>query len=473
MNAPGGLIRRASIVAGTSPSGGSLARRLVWLAVGWCVAILIVAGIALSVFFHQAAVGRMDTGLAEITDGLFSHTTVSDGQVFAPPLTDARAQNAYSGNYWQVAEIAPDGRRLTALVWSRSLWDTLLNARPDGIAALKKTGTTVHYDVKGPSGQQLRVLATSALIQGRPLIFMAAEDRRAIDRDSSGFALVTAITLVLMAVGLASAVFLQVRIGLGPLYAMGREIAAVRQGKAQRLSQSYPAELAPLAGELNALLDHNQEVVERQRTHVGNLAHALKTPISVMLTEAERSPGALAAVVTRQAEAMRNHVEHHLRRARAAARTTGSGERTPVAEVLDELSRTLGRIFRGQVEIDWDAPDELDFAGERQDLLEIAGNVLENACKWSRGRVRVAAAPLDDDPRRFRLTVEDDGPGLPPDQREAVLKRGARLDETAPGSGLGLSIVDELARAYGGVLTLSDSSLGGLKIILDLPRAEL
>jgi signal transduction histidine kinase len=260
-------------------------------------------------------------------------------------------------------------------------------------------------------------------------------------------------------------------VGLGPLFAMGREIGAVRRGKAQRLSRSYPSELAPLAGELNALLDHNQEVVERQRTHVGNLAHALKTPLSVMLTEAEGEPGALAEVVTRQAQAMREHVEHHLRRARAAARSPGSGERTPVAEVLDELSRTLERIFTGKVRIDWDAPDELEFAGERQDLLEMAGNVLENACKWSRGRVR-ALAEAAPDPRRFVLTVEDDGPGLPPEMRAAVLKRGERLDENAPGSGLGLSIVDELARAYGGRLTLTESSLGGLKIVLDLPQAE-
>jgi signal transduction histidine kinase len=141
--------------------------------------------------------------------------------------------------------------------------------------------------------------------------------------------------------------------------------------------------------------------------------------------------------------------------------------------VLDELSRTLERIFRDRVSIDWDAPDDLDFAGERHDLLELAGNVMENACKWSRGRVRAVAEASIADPRRLRLTVEDDGPGLPPDQRAAVLKRGARLDETAPGSGLGLSIVDELARAYGGALSLSDSPLGGLKIVLELPRAEL
>jgi signal transduction histidine kinase len=168
---------------------------------------------------------------------------------------------------------------------------------------------------------------------------------------------------------------------------------------------------------------------------------------------------------------MRQQVDHHLRRARAAARTQGQGERTSVAEVLDELARTLERIFRDRgVSIDWDAPEDLYFLGERQDLLEIVGNGIENACKWSRSKVRVRAEAFT--PERFRLTVEDDGPGLPPDRREEVVRRGARLDENAPGSGLGLSIIDELARAYGGALKLDDSALGGLRIEIDLPQAE-
>jgi signal transduction histidine kinase len=457
-----------------APGRGSLARRLIWLALGWSAAVLIAAGVALSLFFHQAALSRFDQSLADTADGLYAGATVEDGQVIAPPLTDARALRAYSGKYWQIAEPGADGK-LHYLARSRSLWDSSLAAPADAVERLSRMpGEPIHYDVRGPADEPLRALAMMTQLPGRstPVVFMAAEDRRPIDRDVRRFALVTVGTLVLLALGLAAAIVLQVRVGLGPLFAMGREIATVRRGKAQRLSRAYPAELAPLAAELNALLDHNQEVVERQRTHVGNLAHALKTPLSVMLAESEREPGPLSEVVSRQAQAMRDHVEHHLRRARAAARRPGLGERTPVAEVLDELSRTLDRIFTGKLRIDWDAPDELEFAGERQDLLEMAGNVLENACKWSRSRVR-ATAEEGPDPRRFRLTVEDDGPGLPPEMRAAVIKRGERLDENAPGSGLGLSIVDELARAYGGGLTLSESSLGGLKIVLDLPRAEI
>jgi signal transduction histidine kinase len=168
---------------------------------------------------------------------------------------------------------------------------------------------------------------------------------------------------------------------------------------------------------------------------------------------------------------MRGHVEHHLRRARAAARSQSHGERSLVEPVIDELAVTLERIFQDKgVEIDWRCPEDLCFRGERQDLQEIAGNVMENAGKWCRGRVKAIA--VAESSERLVITVEDDGPGLPADRRDEVLKRGARLDESAPGSGLGLAIVDELARAYGGSLTLGDSAMGGLKVEIGLPRAE-
>ena len=193
---------------------------------------------------------------------------------------------------------------------------------------------------------------------------MAAEDRTPIDEDARRFAATTAVALVALGIGLVIAVFAQVRIGLRPMFEVRREVARVRKGKAQRLTGVYPEELAPLANELNALLDHNQEVVERQRTHVGNLAHALKMPISVLLTEAEKNPGPLAEVTARQAHSMRDHVDHHLRRARAAARAQGQGERTEVAPLLEELTLTLERIYQDRgCAVDWDAPDDLAFLG--------------------------------------------------------------------------------------------------------------
>ena len=304
-----------------------------------------------------------------------------------------------------------------------------------------------------------------------PVIVMAAEDRTPIDREARRFTFLTAAALMVLGAGILAAVMVQVRVGMRPLFDLRREISDVRKGKTERVGDNYPEELEPLAAELNALVTHNQEVVERQRTHVGNLAHALKTPLSVMLTEASQRPGPLSEVVTHQADLMRGQVDHHLRRARAAARSQSHGERTLIEPVLDELASTLERIFLPKaVVIDWRAPDDLCFRGERQDLLEMAGNIIENAGKWCRGKVFVNAVPEGEG--RLLLTVEDDGPGLPPERRGEVLKRGARLDESAPGSGLGLAIVDELARAYGGALTLSESGMGGLRVELLLPRAE-
>jgi len=452
---------------------GSLARRLVVLAAIWSVPLLAGAGIAQTALFHQAAVSRFDDDLFDVANGLYASSTIDpDGSVDAPPLTDSRATRAYSGKYWEIAE--PNGSNLHALSRSRSLWDSELGGPDIGLAGLKaKAGKPYYYDTVGPVHEPLRAAALMVSLPGRPqpVIFMAAEDRSALEADASRFALETGVFLLILGIGLILPILIQVRVGLQPLFALRREIADVRTGRADRLKGRYPSELTPLAEELNALVEHDQEVVERQRAHVGNLAHALKTPISVMLSEAELNPGPLASVVTRQAEAMRNHVDHHLRRARAAARAQGLGERTPIAPILEELALTLERIFRDRdMEIDWRAPDELCFLGERQDLLEMAGNVLENACKYSRGRVRVVAAATS--PTRLSLRVEDNGPGLPPEARAEVLKRGARLDETEPGSGLGLSIVDELARAYGGGVTLADSAMGGLMVTLELPRAE-
>ena len=390
----------------------------------------------------------------------------------APPLTDTRATRAYSGEYWQISEPGPDGK-LHAAQRSRSLWDSELKGPDGGLAELQASpGRPVYYNTIGPAKEPLRAAAMLARLPGRqaPVIFMAAEDRTPYETDSRRFALETGAGLLILGVGLVIVVLVQVRIGLKPLFELRSEVADVRTGRAERLSGAYPSELQPLAEELNALVAHDQEVVERQRTHVGNLAHALKTPLSVMLAESERQDGALAELVGRQAQLMRQQVDHHLRRARAAARTQGFRERTPLEPVMDELAVTLEQIFADrEVEIDWRCPEDLVFPGERQDLLEIVGNLIENACKYGGGRVRAIAAP--DGPDRMTVTVEDNGPGLTEADRAAVLKRGARLDESAPGSGLGLSIVDELARAYDGALSLSASSLGGLKVQVELPRA--
>jgi signal transduction histidine kinase len=455
----------------------SLVRSLIWMAAVLGLIALVTAGGGLTWFFQHSALNRVDASLNERFDDLYAGTTVEQDpengpQVIAPALTDQAALRAYSGHYWEIAE--PDGQGgLHILVTSRSLFDGDIKPPPDGTARLKP-GMRVYYDSIGPNKERVRVAARAVILPNypRPVVFLTAEDRGALDHDSRRFGEIALVALALVGSALIAGVILQVRVGLRPLFRLQKQIAEVRKGKMDRVGTDYPVELTPLASELNALLDHNQEVVERQRTHVGNLAHALKTPLSVMQAEAEQRPNdPLAEVVTRQAMTMREQVDHHLRRARAAARAQGSGERTEVAPALDELSRTLERIFgeRG-VAIDWEAEDGLVFRGERQDLLELIGNVMENACKWSRRRVRAEAQ--SDGPGFLTVTVEDDGPGLPEDQREAVLRRGARLDESAPGSGLGLSIVEELAKAYGGAVSLGRSAWGGLKVELRLPQAE-
>jgi signal transduction histidine kinase len=456
----------------------SLVRRLVLLAGIWNLVVLVLAGVFLTAQFRDAAIRRFDQSLAVLTDDLYAGSSVDGGVLKAPVLTDIRATRAYSGRYWTIFDQPAGGGGLNVLERSRSLFDSdLMIPAEQSERLMSEPGKTLFFDLKGPQNRPLRAAALLARLPDypRPVVFIAAEDRTPIDADADRFARITAVALVILGGGLIAAVVVQVRVGLLPLFRLRREVASVRRGRAEKLEGVYPEELEPLAVELNALLTHNQEVVERQRTHVGNLAHALKTPLSVMLTEAGQQPGSLADVVARQAATMREQVDHHLRRARAAARSQTSGERTPVEPIMDELAVTLERIFQDKfegrgIEIDWRCPETLCFQGERQDFMELAGNVMENAGKWCKGKVRAEAVASS--PEQMTLTVDDDGPGLPPDRWSDALKRGQRMDEHTPGSGLGLSIVDELARAYGGSVTLGASPLGGLRVTLILPRSE-
>jgi signal transduction histidine kinase len=460
--------------------GRSLTRRLIWLASAWILVALVLTGWGLTSQFQESGLRRLSNVLNDTIDEVVVASTATPEGVTTSEIKDARTLRALSGKYWSVAEVAPDGT-LRVVVRSQSLAGESLNV-PIGLTDRLEAavGETISYnDLDGlrpgprPLGAPLRIAASMKRLPGRaePVVFMAAIDRSNIDADTRQFATFTWGALMILGLGLVLAVLLQVQIGLRPLYALRNEIIDVRKGKAARIARSYPLEIQPLAEQVNRLLDHNQETVERQRTHVGNLAHALKTPLSVMLAEAGTQGGPLPDLVRKQTEIMKAQVDHHLRRARAAARAQLLGERTPIAEVIDEMAVMLERVFETKgVEIDWRAPDELGFRGERQDLQEILGNLMENACKWARRRVRVSAGATG--LGQMVVVVEDDGPGLPEEQREAALQRGMRMDETTPGSGLGLSIVVELTRAYGGRVTLADSDMGGLKVLLELPTAE-
>jgi signal transduction histidine kinase len=274
-------------------------------------------------------------------------------------------------------------------------------------------------------------------------------------------------SFVALLVGLVLAVFVQVRVGLMPLRRVSEALMRIRSGAAQRLEGKFPAEIAPLAGELNSLIEHSAEVVGRARTHVSNLAHFLKTPLTVLVSEAEANPGPLADSVRRQVGVMRRQVDHYLTRARTAGAVNVLGNRTLLAPVLEDLARVLRRIHAEKgIAIALDCPPTLYFRGERQDLEEMAGNLMDNACKWAAARVKVSAVK---DGAFFTLLVEDDGPGLATADRERVLERGERLDETVPGSGLGLSIVREISKLYRGGLELGEGAMGGLCVGLRLP----
>jgi signal transduction histidine kinase len=440
----------------------SLAFRLVASAAIWCAILLSVGGYALSSLFTDTVERNFDARLKVLLEGVVAGSDLApDGTLtLRPQLGEPRFEQPLSGWYWQIDDGGDPLRR------SASLWDQTLPVAPVTV------GTSVTRDVAGPQGEPLRLLTRAISLPGRdqPFIYAIAGDRREINAETQRFNWLLVLGLGTLLFGVVAMVLIQVRFGLEPLRRIRRGLAAIRIGQAKRLEGDYPEEIRPLADELNALLDHNEVVVERARTHVGNLAHGLKTPIAVLTNEASRSKGALATLTLRQTALMRQQVDHHLSRARAMATASVIGSRSDVAPVLSDLRRTLTRIYAGRaLTIEVACPPELAFRGARQDLEEMLGNLLDNACKWAMSRVVATAEGVDE---RLLVRVEDDGPGLPPERRSEVMQRGRRLDERVPGSGLGLSIVVDIAELYGGALTLEQARLGGLCARLDLPAAK-
>lgn len=454
------------------PPGQSLAARLVLAAAAWSLLILALGGWGLSSLYRQSTLAQLDAQISVAIDGLIASVEPEGGVLRLPEQpNDPRYKQPYSGRYWQIDKI--EGGKPVPLVRSASLWDGDL-AWPKQLPVAPSRGVRF-ADMPGPDGQKLRVGVQVIGVQfvNEPIAFIAAADRAEALRDVNRFTLTLTIALAALAAGLIAAVVLQVRVGLAPLAELQADVAAVRRGAAARLEGEYPREVAPLTDELNKLLDHNRDVVDRARTLVGNLAHALKTPISVLLNEARANPGALGDLVERQTEAMARNVDHYLSRAQAAARAETIGARTPVAPVLEDIARTLERLYgrRKDVGIEVEAAPGAVFRGERQDLEEMVGNLMENACKYGGGGVWVnASAPVQ--AREITILVEDDGPGLAEEDRAVALTRGGRLDETEAGQGLGLSIVADLARAYGGRLDLEPSDHGGLRARLTLPATD-
>ena len=448
----------------------SLAFRLIAAAAVWTLFALVAGGLILSDAFRNSVQDDFDSELRSELDQLAAAAGHDpNGEILLDQQYLAvKYQPIYSGEYWEITSIGKVEKPLT----SRSLFRRLL-VFSDKVD-LPNRFVAGHGD--GPDGQHLRIIgrridfpidATAKTDDSRGYMFYVASDMGDLNARIDAFNGILFWSFVVLGVSLVAAVFLQVRIGLQPLRRVTLALHRIRDGSARRLDGRFPSEIEPLALELNSLIEHSAEVVGRARSYVSNLAHFLKTPLTVLASEAAAQPGPLADQVNRQVETMRRQVDHYLARARAAGALDVLGNRTQVTQVLDDLDRTLRRIHRDRaIVIDVACPENLAFRGERQDLEEMAGNLIDNACKWAASRVRVTAQSSG---AQFTLTVEDDGPGLTPQQREQVGERGERLDESVPGTGLGLAIVRDIAKLYDGGLDLGASELGGLAAKLTLP----
>ena len=452
----------------------SLAFRLVAGAALWSSLALLVGGILLSSIFRQSVERSFDARLDVLLGSLIATTDVdAKGEITRTrDLNETRFDFAYSGWYWQIAPIA---ERLA--LRSRSLFDQSIDLE-QGKDATRDISGARFFDAGGPEDQHLRVIERRIMLPGYdvPLSFTVAGDKAEMEADIQSFNSTVFIAMAGLGFGILVALLIQVRYGLRPLDGVRQSLMQIRSGKATKLDGKFPTEIAPLAEEINSLLEGNREVLERARTHVGNLAHALKTPLSVLTNEARSHQSDFGNQVGRTAAHMREQIDHHLARARMAASANVFGAHTLLEPVLVRLGRALERIYaEAGIKVVITCPDDLGFRGETQDLEEMVGNLLDNACKWARSKVVLTAVMLAE-PRRgrmvFKITVEDDGPGVPEEDRKAALKRGGRLDETKPGSGLGLSIVTEIAELYGGEFRLVDSALGGLKAELTLPQSS-
>ncbi len=451
--------------------GRSIASRLFLAAAFWSASILIVAGVGLSALNANATEDNFDDTLEVYSKALVANVAVGneEGRNTQSAVIAPQFELAFSGWYWQITRL--DGPK-PEIRTSKSLFGSQLARLPASAAGADNFSRGY---VNGPGDKSLRVIEREidAGEDGRYLLQVAA-NADVIRTQVVHFEYALSATFLTLAAALIGSTALAVRFGLRPLRVLRDGLIAIRRGEAEHIAGQFPEDLAPLAAELNLLLDANREVVRRARTQVGNLAHALKTPLSVIVNEAEAGSPRLADKVREQADVMSRQVTFYLDRARAAARATSIGAATEFAPVIEGLLRTFQKVYRERgLRFETSAPAGLRFRGEPQDLADLVGNLLDNAGKWARSEVVVAAErDLSPDPSGrsyFLVHIDDDGPGLDAAARAAAIERGRRLDESRPGSGLGLSIVVDLAANYGGALELGDSRLGGLRATLRLP----
>jgi signal transduction histidine kinase len=457
----------------------SLRLRLLLATLAAAAVAMLLAGAGLSALFRDHARRQVELTMTTQLDQLTARLefdTAAQPAIDPAALSDPRWSRPYSGLYWQLDAVA-DGAPQRGVLRSRSLWDAVLEVPRDALA----DGAVHAHEATGPGGARVLVLERTVRAGeggGSAWRLVVAADLHELQDATARFTGALTASLAVLLVLLGAAAVAQVGVGLAPLRALQRSVVEVHEGRVSRLAGRFPSEVQPLVDDFNRVLDRNAEIVARARHQAGNLAHAVKTPLATLrqaaAAAAQRRGGAaeLPTLVQQQVDVAQRHVDWHLARARAAAAQGLPGARVAVAPVIDALVRVMHKVHGErdlQIVVE-PSGQACDFAGEAQDLQEVLGNVLDNACKWARHEVRVAAR-RHETPQGMRLcvTVEDDGPGIAPELRESVLARGARLDESVPGSGLGLAIVRELVDLYGGTLALSAAPGAGLRVELDLP----
>jgi signal transduction histidine kinase len=444
---------------------GSLTRRMIGIAAIWIGALLLIGGFALDRILTKSLVDNFDEQMVFLLNSMVAASEIGpDGEVrFNRPPADQRFLEPYSGKYFQISGAGNEAFP------SRSLWDRRLQVREN------------HGDVKphlydsnefstASNAEPLRIVERDVVLPGSEVRwrFQVAQSRESLDEQISRLRSTVSWSFAALGFGLLILAALQTVYGLWPLRRVRREVASIRSGEKTRIGQDFPSEIRPLTEEINQLLAHSEEQAEEARRHAGNLAHALKTPLTVITNAATADDPDLNDIVCREATVMRRQVDHHLARARAIGRRASAQARARVWDSLEAVQRAVERMHEG-VTIDIAGDRSAEVRVERQDLDEMLGNLIENAAKYGGGRVFVTVA---DAAGNIDILIEDDGPGIPQDQRGDLFTRGARLDTTGkPGTGLGLAIVRDVAQIYGGSITLEESAdLGGLLARLTLPE---
>jgi signal transduction histidine kinase len=439
---------------------GSLTGRMILISAVWILLLLGVGGWTLDRVLVSAMTDNFDTQLDYVLTAMISSSEIGpEGEVyFNRQPADQRFIEPYSGLYYQISGAGSEPFQ------SRSLWDRRLAVQPH-------TDVDVHYyDSDEFPTEQLRVIERDVRLPGSPVRwrFQIAQSRAELNEPINVLRRTMLRSFGVLALGLIVLVIIQAVYGLWPLRRVRRAIAAIRSGDKSRIEEKLPREIEPLVDELNELLAHTETQAEEARRHAGNLAHALKTPLTVITNAATAKADDLGDTVIREATTMRRQVDHHLARARAIGRRSSAQARAPLWPALEAVERAVSRLHEN-VTIDLAGDKKSVVRVERQDLDEMLGNLIENAAKYGGGRVFVTVKAM---PQAVEIEVEDDGKGIPAEERQSIFDRGARLDTGKPGTGLGLAIVRDVALIYGGTIMLEESEdLGGLLARLCLPKA--